>query len=284
MIRKGIFRPVLSLKSCSSISAQRRHYAMWVEIPFQYGNRSYPRCYDPVSVRLKDKYLNILQEQQPVLFLRHQDFKARDLIRLRSKISSIPSLPIYNDVMAKPSMDPVRLIGVRTSALGVAIRECEYIEEETRRKIKKLVGKGAVFLLTFPTLEPSQIRAVLRILDRSVPPRSGTVTPEESARLKRESEVDFVPGKEQKKRRPNLTPRLEVTCGLIAGRIYTESQVRSIATLPTLQTLQSQVAGLLTASTSKLVGVLSEASGGQLLGTLQTYQNSKERRNTSFPK
>jgi len=246
---------------------------MWVEEPRVYKNRSYPRTYDPKTARLKDEYLHLLNSGQPLLFLRHQDFKARDLIKLRSSIAAASPRLASEDALVSP---PARLSGVRTSVLGVAVRECTQLDNRRRRMMKKLLGKGAIFILSLPTLDPPHLTALMRVLDRAVPPKRPPPSPEELTKAKQEAEADFVPGKEQKRQRPNLIPQLELAGALLEGKVYDVWDVREIAKLPSLQALHSQIVGLISSPASQLSGILSQASGGQLLRTLQGYQQSLE--------
>jgi ribosomal protein L10 len=251
---------------------QCRQFAMWAEEPRIYKNRSYPRAYNPKTTQLKDEYLTILSSKQPLLFLRHQDFKARDLIKLRSSIAAISSLLVAGEHTPVTS----RLTGVRASVLGVAFRECEHLDNRTRRSIKKLMGKGAIFVLSLPILNPPHLMTLLRVLDRAVPSKRAAPSAEEVAKAKQEAEADFMPGKEQKRQRPVLVPQLELVGALIEGKAYEARDIREMAKLPPLQTLHSQIVGLISSPASQISGILSQASGGQLLRTLQGHQRALE--------
>lgn len=255
--------------------------AMWVEAPRVYKNRSAERTYNPVAVRRKNEYLDLLQTKKPLISLRHQDFKARDLIKLRTGINTAFKKSSPKDEIEAGEAIPPQLVGIRTSALGVALRECEHLDQLTRRRLKTLIGKGSLFILTLPTLHPPQLFTLLRTLDRAVPPKKPPPTPAELAKIKAEQESDFVPGKQQKRQRPKLIPQLEVACALIEGKAYEVPMVKEIATLPALGALHSQIVGLISSPAAQIAGILGQASGGQLLRTLQGYQKSLEEREGS---
>lgn len=250
---------------------------MWVESPIKYKNRDAQRTYDPKSIFLKDQYLSVLKSGRPVVFVKHKNLKARDLIKLRIAINaaSKPGRHTFGIPMAEDGYEPAHLTGIRTGAFGVALREFEGVDQPTRRKIKKMIGKGAVMILSLPSLEPPHLLAILRGLDKAIP-RSILPTSEEKARAKADIEAEYVPGKEQQRLRPITVPELGLAGALIEGRAIPIAELREVAALPSMDALYGQIVGLLSQPPSTLVELLSQAGGGKLLRTLRGYQQSFE--------
>ena len=129
--------------------------------------------------------------------------------------------------------------------------------------------------LSFPSLDPPQLKAVLRALSRAVPPRKPK-TQQDIEEEKKAAEAAFVPGRRPKRQRPTPVPDLKLLGALIEGRLFKAESVQSVADLPTLDTLRAQIVGLLSAPAAQLSMVLSEASGGKLKRTLEGFKKSLE--------
>ena len=135
---------------------------------------------------------------------------------------------------------------------------------------------GSFAVLTFPSFDPPQLGAVLRAMDRSVPPKP----PKTNEELKQELEVKNAdpaqPGKRMKRVRQIRTPELKLMGAVLENRVFLPPDVKDITKLPSLDTLRAQVIGLLSSPASHLTAILSEASGGRLARTLEGFQKSME--------
>ena len=69
--------------------------------------------------------------------------------------------------------------------------------------------------------------------------------------------------------------QLEITGGLIEGRVFTGDQVRRLAELPSKEVLISQLAGAVLAPIAQLAGAL-QSPLSQLAGALEAYQKQLE--------
>lgn len=163
---------------------------------------------------------------------------------------------------------------MNTSLFGVALRDFQPLDEEITKQLAKIV-EGGLAVLTFPTLDPPQLNAILRALSRAVPPRKPK-TQQEIEQEKKDAEASFVPGRRPKRQRPTPVPDLKLVGALIEGRLFKAEDVQDVAQLPTLDTLRAQLVGLLSAPAMQLAMVLSEASGGKLARTLEGYKKSLE--------
>lgn len=144
--------------------------------------------------------------------------------------------------------------------------------------MKKMVKdtKGSFALLTLPTFHPPQLQAVLRAMEKSVPPKP----PKTPAQIKQELDAKnadpATPGRRTKRVRETKIPDLKIVGAFIEGRVFLPDSVKDVSTLPTLDTLRSQVVGLLGSPASQLAAVLGQASGGSLARTLEGFQKGLE--------
>lgn len=69
--------------------------------------------------------------------------------------------------------------------------------------------------------------------------------------------------------------QLDITGGLIEGRVFTGDQVRRLAELPSKEVLISQLAGAVLAPIAQLAGAL-QSPLSQLAGALEAYQKQLE--------
>src|SRR6202171_468430 len=66
--------------------------------------------------------------------------------------------------------------------------------------------------------------------------------------------------------------KLEVVGGLVEGRVFSSSQIKQLADLPSRAVLIAQLMGTLQSPVAQLVGIM-QAPLQQLLGTLEAYKN-----------
>ncbi|KAH6916711.1 hypothetical protein BKA70DRAFT_1250347 [Coprinopsis sp. MPI-PUGE-AT-0042] len=225
-------------------------------------------------------YNRILQtsDTAPLLILHHHDFTAERLKKLRGDIitaaerSKPPSL-------ASPTPAPVSselptLTNVRSSIFGVALRNFNVPQDALKQMIKE--GNGQWMVLSLPSMHPPLINAVLRAMDRSVPPKPPK-TPEEIKAAEDAKHADpDQPGRRMKRVRQTRIPELKLAGAIIEGRVFLPPGLNDVAKLPTLDTLRAQIVGLLSAPGAQIAGVLGQASGGQLARTLEGLKKTLE--------
>jgi ribosomal protein L10 len=156
------------------------------------------------------------------------------------------------------------------------LRDFAPLDIEAGREIAKLVPKGGLAILTLPSFNPPQLDAILRAMDRTVPPRK-PLTEAELAAIEEEKKADPAsPGRALQRVKPVLQPELKLLGALIERRVFSAQGVQAVSKLPTLDTLRAQVVGLLSSPATQLAVVLSEASGGKLARTLEGLKKGLE--------
>ncbi|CDO73407.1 hypothetical protein BN946_scf185013.g41 [Trametes cinnabarina] len=272
------------------VLVQARTYAISLKPPVVYPNKTGPRRYGERKTYLYNQYTRLLQASfdRPLLLFQHSDFSANRLIQLRADIADAVAKHAKTTAVATPSLaapgpTPVSSFApeelptftvLRTSLFGVVLREMSQFDDSIRREIAKTVT-GSLAVLSFPQLNPPQLKAVLRVLARSIPPRE----PKTQAQIdeeKKAAEAAFVPGRRPKRQRPTPIPDLKLLGALIEGRLFKAEGVQSVAELPTLDGLRAQIVGLLSAPAMQLSMVLNEASGAKLARTLEGFKKSLE--------
>lgn len=245
-----------------------------------YVNKPVERVFPPKKTYQYNVYRKILDQSvnSPLIFLQYSDFTATRLVKLRQDL-----VAASNRVVVPPSLDsltpstppPPLLTVVRTSIFGATLRTYPGIDLKEAEKIADVVS-GPTAVLMLPTFNPPQLNAVLRTLDRSVPPRK-KLTPEELAKIEAEKNADPAnPGKRLKKIRKMDPPELVVVGALIEGQMFFPEGMKAMAQMPTIETLRAQIVGLLSAPATQLAMVLSEASGGKLARTLEGLRQGLE--------
>lgn len=217
----------------------------------------------------------------PVILLQHKDFTARKIQDLRREIELASAR--FAPTLISPSPSPVpaespTLTVMRTSIFGVALRDFAPIDADKTKQIAELV-EGGFAVLTLPSLSPPQLNAIIRAIDRVVPPKKGQAKEAEAKPTKgkgRQEDSDWIPGRPVPKIKPVLSPELKVMGALIEGRVFSAGGVKDVAKLPPLDTLRAQIAGLLSTPAMQLAAVLSEASGGKLARTLEGFKKGLE--------
>ncbi|GLB43518.1 hypothetical protein LshimejAT787_1400300 [Lyophyllum shimeji] len=273
---------------CSSwLAASRPHhatssrgYAISVKPAKLLPGKKLPRAFKDKKAFQYSWYTKILEGSNagPLLFLHHTEFSATRLVKLRRDIlaasnRTTPSLASAG-IPATPAPQPTLTV-IRTSIFGAALRDFPGVNlEEAGKMIGKTSGNFAV--LSLPSFDPPQLNAILRALERGVPPRPPK-TPEEIKKEEEEKNADpATPGRRMKRVRPVLRPELKLVGALIEGRVFMPQGVKDVSTLPTLDTLRAQIVGLLSAPGMQLAGVLSQASGGMLARTLEGLKKGLE--------
>lgn len=260
-----------------------RTYVVSVEPPVVYDGKPVPRRYGERKTHLYNQYTRMLAQSTsaPLILLQHKDFTARKLQDLRREIDLASAR--FAPTLASPSPSPVpaeppALTVMRTSIFGVALRDFAPIDADKTTQIAKLV-EGGFAVLTLPSLSPPQLNAIIRAIDRVVPPKKDQTKGAETKPSKgkgREENSDWVPGRPVPRIKPVLSPELRVMGAFIEGRVFSAVGVRDVAKLPPLDTLRAQIVGLLSTPAMQLAAVLSEASGGRLARTLEGFKKGLE--------
>ncbi|KAH7930462.1 hypothetical protein BV22DRAFT_987631, partial [Leucogyrophana mollusca] len=237
-----------------------------------------PRRYGVRKTFLLNQYTRMLEasEHSPIIFLQHTNFSAQRLQKLRRDISAATArhtLSLSSPTPSPALSEPPTLTIMRTSLFGVALREFAPLDANVTSDIASLV-KGGLAVLTLPSFNPPQLDAIIRALDRAVPPKKAS--PGEETNKGQKDDPDFIPGRKPQRVKPNLTPELTVMGGLIERRVFSMDGVRDVSKLPTLDTLRAQIVGLLSSPAMQLAMILSEASGGKLARTLEGLKKGLE--------
>lgn len=268
-----------------------RTYVVSVKPPRVYPQKPVPRIYNERKQFLYNQYIRLLEtsSKSPLIFLQHNKFSIARLTKLRKDIAAAtsrgggfaPSLLNPGPTPFAPSTDPnvatpPSLTVLRTSIFGVALRDYAPLDTEVTQDIADTV-EGGLAVLSLPTFDPPQLSAIIRALQRSAPPPKNVPSVAEAAEKKQKADdASFVPGRRSKRVRATHAPELSLMGALIEGRVFKAPQVHEVATLPSLDTLHAQLVGLLSAPSTQLAAVLSQASGGQLARTLEGFQKGLE--------
>ncbi|KAL4067313.1 hypothetical protein V8B97DRAFT_1873888 [Scleroderma yunnanense] len=254
-----------------------RGYAVSVNPSRIYEGKTVPRRYGERKKYLYNQYTHMLgaSNQAPIILLQHKDFDTRKLQLLRREID-VANAKFAPSLASPTPAIPPKLTVMRTSIFGVALRDFAPLDAHASEHLAKLV-EGSLAVLTLPSLNPPQLNAIIRAIDRVVPAKKAVR--EDTMKGKKNSkdeDADFVPGRPRPRTKPQLTPELKVMGALIEGRVFTEAGVKDVAKLPTLDTLRAQIVGLLSSPAMQLAAILSEASGGKLARTLEGLKKGLE--------
>lgn len=269
----------------TGVPSQARTYAVSVSPPRVYPQKKVPREYSSRKTFLYHEYIQLLSKDAPLLFLTHNNFSAQQLIRLRRDISNLkpsvrPSLGVSPAPVSIEQSEPPKLKVLRTGILGVALRDLPGLDIRVKRTLAKLVKPGALAVLILPDLHPPQLSALLRILERAVPPKKPPLSPEKEKAEREAAKLAILenptPGRRPKRVRPDLPPELELRGAMIEGRIFVRDELKDLGRLPTLDTLRAQLLGLISAPAAQLAGVIGAAGGGQLARTLEGFRKGLE--------
>ncbi|KAF8588317.1 hypothetical protein K439DRAFT_1629777 [Ramaria rubella] len=268
-----------------ALSPLVRTYVVSVSPPRVYPGKKTPRSYSVRKTFLFDEYTRLLSKDSPLLFLTHNNFSAQQLIKLRRDIAAVNKRPSLTLSPAPiPTLadwpEPPKFMVIRTGLLGVALRDRLDVHIQQKRALAKLISPGALAVLTLPNLHPPQLAAILRVLDRVVPPKKPPLTPEQEASVRAAARLATIenptPGRRQKRVSADLPPELELKGALIEGRLFVREELKDVAKLPTLETLRAQLLGLISTPAAQLAGVIGAAGGGDLARTLEGFRKGLE--------
>ena len=261
-------------------AAPSRGYAISVQHSQPLPGRTGPRTFKGKKAFQYNWYTNILNETNgaPLLFLNHADFSAERYIKLRQDIAAAANRirpPSLSAPTPAPIMPQPKLTAIRTAIFGAALRD--YPDVNMAEVEKMLEGTSGNFaVLSLPSFDPPLLAAVLRAMEKSVPPRPPK-TEEDIKRVQAEKNADPEnPGRRVKKQRPMLTPDLRLVGAFIEGKVFLPPGVADASKLPTLDTLRAQIVGLLSQPGMQIAALLNEAGGAKLARTLEGLKKSME--------
>ncbi|PPQ69433.1 hypothetical protein CVT25_004826 [Psilocybe cyanescens] len=275
--RLGICRP--------RIPSTTRSYAIQVKAPKPLQGKTLPRVFKDKKAFQYNWYSRILKANttSPIIILYHDDFTAQRLKKLRGDIAVAAQKFQPPTLSQGPSSLPATTSGlpeatltvVRTGIFGAALRDLPDVNlVEVERMIDNQSGKFAV--LSLPSLHPPQLNAILRAMDRSVPHKPPKTEQEIKQELEEKNADPAQPGRRMKRVRQVRIPELKVMGAIIENQVFLPNDIKDVSNLPTLDTLRSQIVGLLSAPASQLAAVLAEASGGRLARTLEGLKKGLE--------
>ena len=262
----------------SRVPSKTRGYAISVKPSKPLPGRTTPRVFKDKKAFQYNWYTRILKSNTstPLLILHHDDFTAQRLKKLRSDIvvASQKAQPSLSGPSPLTASQPTLTV-IRTSIFGAALRDLQSINlADIERMINNQSGRFAV--LSLPSLHPPQLNAILRAMDRSVPPKP----PKTEQELKHEQDEKNAdpaqPGRRMKRVRQTRIPELKVMGAIIENRVFLPENVQAVSKLPTLDTLRAQIVGLVSAPAAQLAAIMSEASGGKLARTLEGFKKGLE--------
>lgn len=258
-----------------------RSYVVSVEPAVEFPKyKGKVRNFGERKTHLYHQYLKILESSadKPIIFLHHNDFSVQRITRLRRDIVTAASRikPSLATSSPAPAMDAPTLTVVRSAVLGAALRDFAPLDIEAGREISTLVPKGGLAILTMPSFNPPQLDAILRIMDRTIPPRKPLTDAEIAAKEAEKKADPATPGRAIPRVRTSPQPELKLLGALIERRVLSIAGVKDVSKLPTLDTLRAQVVGLLSSPATQLAAILSEASGGKLARTLEGLKQGLE--------
>jgi ribosomal protein L10 len=259
-----------------------RSYSVSVKPPRVYENKPSPRVYSEKKTFLYHQYLRLFDStaHSPLIFLQHNKFSVPRFIKLRKDIQQAAArhaTPPPSLANPGPHSVPVtpKLSVIRTSLFGVALRDFAPIDAKTSAEIAQ-TAQGGLAVLSLPVLNPPQLLAILRALERSAPRPKPPTAEELKQAAALEAQDPPNPGRRVKRLRKIHEPELALMGALIEGRVFKAEGVNEVARLPTLGTLQAQIVGLISSPGAQLAAVLSEGSGGKLARTLEGLKKSLE--------
>ncbi|QRV79920.1 ribosomal protein L10 [Ceratobasidium sp. AG-Ba] len=196
------------------------------------------RAYTPRKSALYAEYSSAVQNSPFFLILGHENFSVAKFTALRKELAKV------NPTTCEST--PARISVIRHAIFGAAVKS-------TQPRAMPLLAavQGPAAMLAFPTLDPPQLKSILRALERAVP--------------KAKSEQSSAP-----------RPTLRIIGGYVDGQVMQPEGLQNLSNLPTLDTLRAQLVGLLSAPAAQIAGVLDQARGGRLSRTLDGLRASLE--------
>ena len=225
-------------------------------------NKALSRVYPPRKNYLSKLYNSLLPNEHnnfnTLLVFQYSNLSVEELSNLRRKIQVI-----------RPPNDQsgANLTITRTGVLSGILKRNDSVEI---RKLNNLMC-GPTAVITLPTLDPMYLSEILKVID-SIKPRNNQL---KSFRSVPKSYNPPYPSAQ-----PNIlpsNPRMFLLGGILEQKAFDAITIKSIANLPTLPQIQSQLTSLISQPAQQLSQTLSMASGQKLALTLDSYKQQKEK-------
>ncbi|KAI0719019.1 hypothetical protein C8Q72DRAFT_888206, partial [Fomitopsis betulina] len=208
-----------------------RTYVVNLEPSRVYPQRTGPRTYGARKTHLFNRYTRLVEEstQKPVLLLLHSGFTVPRLLRLRLDLEKATARHASTPSLAGPSpvLGPPTFSVMQSSIFGVVLRDHAPIDRQAFLEVAAQI-EGGIAALTFPNLNPPQMNAILRMLEKTLPvaPKK---TEADFEQERKQAEAAFVPGRRPKRVKPEPVPQLKLVGALIEGQLFQAPGVRKVA-------------------------------------------------------
>lgn len=198
------------------------------------------RVYTDRKTFLYSAYTHLLDNSQLLLLFQPNNLTTAELGKIKRAIAGVP---------VPQDAQPATLTVTRTGVLS-ALARARAVTQPDASLLPLLSGPTA--LLTCPSLSPLYLRSVITAINKSLSYRPAPATP------------SSLP----------VSPRLILLGGVMEKtRLVSAQEIMEIGQLPELDTLRSQLVGLLEMPGRQVIGLLSQASGGSLVRTLQGLES-----------
>ena len=211
-----------------------------------------------------------------VLLLRHSNLPQSGLDKIRKDLSALTIKKPSSALAPSPSTpsqssSAPKFVVIRPGVFAASLSS--RYDEGTVESVRGIFG-GSFALVTSQTLNPLQLSQIVRLVDRAIPPKSAEA-PAPTPKPVSPDDLEDEPPKEK------APPSIQLVGAFVEDRFVLVEGIKEIGKLPTLETLHAQIVGLLSAPGSKLAQVLSMASGGDVLRTLQGFEKGLEQSQNS---
>lgn len=206
------------------------------------------RVYPERKRFLVQHYTDLLSRSALSVFLRSSDLDTSEWNAVRTALKAIPP-PAAGDAAA------IRLTVLKSGLLAPTFRA---LPSYPRQGIEPYMS-DQLALLTFSTLHPPTLAAALKILSKA----SAKPNTRKAAAPAAKGAKPAIPVAEE---------RLLAVTALAEDQALTPAKVADLSTMPALETLQGQIAGLIEGTLRNVVGVVASAGGGAVVQTLDGYR------------
>lgn len=238
----------------------------------QYRPKS--RVYGDRKAHLHAQYQLMLASNDLLLLVQYDNVPVRTLDKMRREVANLASKLKPSSSSALPP-SPASVTFIRPGVFTASMRT-KFNEATVKRAAKVLQGSYAV--ISAQSLNPPQLAQLIRLVDRVAPaPKTQAAAVDTGAKKPSAALAGDIPEAPPKEKNP---PSIKLVAGVVEDRFFLLEDLQRVSVLPTIETLQAQIVGLLSAPASKLAGLLGAASGGSLLRTLQGYEKGLEEAQT----
>ncbi|KAG8752083.1 hypothetical protein FRC14_007352 [Serendipita sp. 396] len=261
------------------VHQQIAHYAAPAPVYWRKGltPNSPDRKFSPLKTHLFAQYANIIQNNAVILLLSMKDVPIPIIQKLRADLigTAMPktaSNPFGIPKGSSSEREKPTLLSIRAHMFVAAMRKDHTANAAQRAVVPLLEGPISVVLL--PKLDPGHLLSVLKVLER-INPKGATASRQKALG---DDPLAMPPpgGGGVRRAKPPPTPIVTVVGGITEGRLFMLPELRDVTKLPSLETLHSQLIGLLSAPASQLAGVLGQAAGGSVVRTLDGFRRGLE--------